>query len=449
MVRYFSRWRGLLEDRQDGEKLDMAGINRHLFCVHFALCLAKCLAVPVIFAVLSCSRAWAVDWAFSPSATLSEEYNSNVRFTNTSLPDQTKSDFISKFTPVISITGDTELSQFRFDTTTSALAYINNPKYDTIDTDTKTSLTHAWTSKFSTEGDFEFVHDYTLEDQLQQSGIRTLLTERFQYNFGLTGKYALSESLSLAVGGTAGRGDYPSGLLPNQTTYGVSVTPVWNLSPRDNLSLSSSFDYADYQGTSTIKNFSEMFSWERQVSETLSFKVGGGYQFTAVDYLKIVFVPLLQSEGIQFGTFNTATGTASSNNPVGVAELKKDWTERFSTSISVTSKYYNDANGRSFDMTSFTGSAKYGISERTRLNFDAGYNINQQTSLGNETIDYYRLTPSIERDLSEFLTLRLAGSYEYEIEKGFGGTSGASATINRYRTWAELTYKWPRFVASH
>jgi hypothetical protein len=310
-------------------------------------------------------------------------------------------------------------------------------------------LIHSWTPKFSTEGDFEFIHDYTLEDQLQQSGIRTLLTERFRYDFGLTGKYALSESLAIAVGGTAGWSDYPSGLLPNQTTYGASITPVWNLSARDNLSLSSSFNYANFSSTSTIKNFSEMVSWERQMSERLSFKVGGGYQFTTVDYLKEVFVPLFEFDGTLFGRFNTATGKASSSSPVFVAEVKGNWTERFSTSISATSLQYNDANGRSFDKTSFAGSAKYGISERTRLNFDAAYDINQQRSLGNERIDYYRLTPSIERDLSEFLTLRLVGSYEYEIEKDFGSTAGARLTFNRYRTWAELTYKWPRFVSNH
>lgn len=400
-------------------------------------------AVPLIFCW---NTALAVDWSLTPSVTLSEQYDSNVRFSKGPVPNGSKSDFITNLIPVISVTGETEQTKFRFDTTTTAQAYVNNPHYDTINTDTKAVLTRQWTPRFSTDTNFGFIHDWTLEDQLQQAGIRTVRTERFRYDGGMGAKYAMSESWMLAVGGRAGQTDYPSGSLPNLLTAGGSITPVWAVNAKNNIGLSSSFDHADFKNTSTIDNFSEMLYWENLVNETTSFKLGAGYQFTTIDFK--TRVPIFVIPGLPFYYFAEKPVTAHESSPVFIASLKKDWTERFSTNLMASAEEYNDANARSFQKTSFRGSARYLLSELTTLGFDAAYDFNTQTAQGDEQINYYSLTPSIQRNLSESFILTLAGSYEHQTDKDFG-VVGTEASVERFRTWAQLTYKWPRFFASH
>ena len=122
--------------------------------------------VTVVLVVLYCNGAFAADWSFTPSVTLSELYNSNITFSSTSAPGVPGGDFITKLKPVLSVTGQTETTVFQFNTDTTGETYLKNPKYDTVNTDTSASLTELWTPRFSTDANFTFYHDYTLENAL-------------------------------------------------------------------------------------------------------------------------------------------------------------------------------------------------------------------------------------------------------------------------------------------
>lgn len=411
------------------------------------------ILLSAVFAIIPWCSAFAVDWSLTPSVTLSELYDSNVRFSSRTPANASKSDFITNLTPVISITGDTERTKFKFDTITTGQKYVNNPSYDTINTNTKASLNYLWSPRLSTDVNFGFIHDWTLDDQIEKAGITTIRTERFHYEFGLGGKYALSEPLVLSASAGVGLNSYPSGLLQDQSTVQVNVTPIWSLSHRDSIGLSSTYVYADFDNNNTllpgysnaadIKTFSEMLYFQRLFSETLSFKFGAGYQFTSSEHREL---------GINANPppiFSSVKVSSDNSSPVFTAEVKKDWTERFSTTFAANMEEYSDVSARSFEKTSFRGAAKYRLSELTSVLFDVKYDINSQNTNGNEEIEYYRLSPAIQRDISESLMLTLAGSYEHEKDRNFGGVSGNESNVDRFRTWAELTYKWPRFLSSH
>jgi hypothetical protein len=127
--------------------------------------------------------------------------------------------------------------------------------------------------------------------------------------------------------------------------------------------------------------------------------------------------------------------------------MKKDWSERLSTAFSAGRQEYNDVNGNSFASTFAGGTLIYKLSELTTFNFMARYNTNSQIS-GSQEFDYFILNPSIERNLTENLVLKLAASYEYESEN-YGGSPPNKLNMARYRTWIDLTYKWPRFLSNH
>ena len=266
------------------------------------------------------------------------------------------------------------------------------------------------------------------------------MTERYLYTFGLGGKYDLSESLSLAVSGLAADTIFPSGTLPNSDVYQGTITPIWAVTPKDNIGLSSNFSYTDYSIATTIRSVTETLFWQRQMTDTLSFKLSGGYYYTMIDFTTpaLEFIPTPP-----FRRFVNLPETATDSGFVFGADLTKDWSERFSTVLSAGKQQYNDVDARSFDSTFISCTARYRLSEVTTLNFLARYNTNDQLSQGSLTVDYYILSPSIETNLTENLLVRLSGSYEYETQ-----TPG-NVNLDRYRTWVDLTYKWPRFFASH
>jgi len=404
----------------------------------------------ILFLCLLCvsavnPNAFAADWSFTPSVTLSQSYDSNFRFISTPVPGASKGDFITSLTPVVSVTGETEETKFQFDTVTTGQAYLENPKFDTINTNTTTSLTELWSPRFSTNANLGLVHDWTLEDQLQSSGIVTQKTERYLFSFGLGAKYDLSESLNLAASGLFAKTIYPSGTLPDSDVYQGTITPIWAITPRDNIALSSNFSYTEYSIATTVKTVTEMLYWERHLTETLSFKLSGGYYFTTLDFTTqaLEFIPPSRIMIVN------RPATENDSNFVFGLDLKKDWSDRFSTTLSAGNQQYNDVNARSFDSTFFSGTAKYALSELATVNFLDKYNMNNQISKGTEKIDYYIINPSIERNLTENLIVRLSGSYEHESDKDYGGVAGARLNVDRFRTWVDLTYKWPRFFSSH
>ncbi len=383
--------------------------------------------------------AFAADWSFTPSVTLSQSYDSNFRFLMTPTPGTTKDDFITTLTPVLSVTGETEQTKFQFDTVTSGQSYLLNPRFDIINTNTTSSLTESWSERFSTSVNVGLIHDSTLQQQLESSGIVTLLTERYLYTFGLGGKYDLTESLNLTASGLFAQSIYPSGALPDSNVYQGTITPIWTITPRDSIGLSSNFSDTEYDIGTTINTITETLYWQRQMTDTLSFKLSGGYYFAMLDFSipALEFIPPSSIRRVNL------PGSATDSGVVFGVDLKKDWSERFSTTFSAGNQQYNDVSANSYDSTFISGTAQYKLSEVTTFNFAARYNMNNEISQGGTNIDYYIINPSIERNITENLLLRLSGSYERESQ------SSSIFNVDRYRTWVDLTYKWPRFLASH
>ena len=428
------------------------------------------VAVPLILICASAVDVRAADWSFTPSVTVSESYNSNFQFTATPLPGTRKDDFITTVTPVVSISGETENTKFTFDTVTPAQAYLYNPQYDTVNTNTTASLTEIWSPRFLTSASFGFTHNQTLEQQLQASGIIALRTDQYQFTYGLGCTYGLSESVNLTVSGSYIKSIYPSGFLPESDVYQAVATPVWMVSERTNIGLSSTLSYTDYgaaggagvsgtgaaaTGSTTIKSLTEMLFFERSFSETLSLKLSGGYYLSSLafaaqtpEFIGWVITPT----GIfPYYILRTQPATATEGGFVFSTELRKDWSEKFSTSFWAGKQQYNDVSGNSFDSMYFSGTAIYKLSELTTLSFTARYNTNDQISGGTQKIDYVTLSADIERNLTENISVKLGGSYEHEYQ-GFGGAGVAGVTnlnLGRYIGLVELNYKWPRILASH
>lgn len=401
--------------------------------------------ITIVGMIFCCTCSFAADWSFTPSVTFSEKYDSNITFSSTFPPGVPKGDYITCLEPVFSIMGETDKTKFLFQTDTTGEKYIENPRFDTINTNTYTNLTELWSPRFSTGTNFRFVHDYTLENELETSGIATQKAERFQYNAGGDVKYAIADNVNLQAVGNYIDTIYPShpSGLPDYNTYQATVTPIWSITPRMDIGLSSNFIRQDYPSFSAeINTVTEMINWKGLLTPTVTLNLSTGYYYTWTSYITQVVRYIPPAPPV----LATAPGSGSDSGPAAAATLKKDWSQRFSTTLMANKSQYSDPYARSFDKTSVGLSASYRLSELTTLNLSATYDMDDQITQGNLNIDYIYIGPAIEQRISENLIATLRGSYELETNSN---TGGSPYHVDRCLVWIELTYKMPRLWSSH
>ena len=376
------------------------------------------------------------DWAFSPSISLTQKYDSNLQFTS----QNAESDFYTILKPVFTLTGETETTKFKMDTTVRGEKYFKHDELDDILYDTRSTLSHAFSERFNTELTAAFVRDTTLETQLEQAGLATIRAERYLFDSGLKETYALSDRFSLSATEGIQSAIYPSGIHPDSNTWQVGIGPSYLLSPKDTLTFSSTYASADFEDTSTINTFQEVAEWKRALSETTSLRLGAGWRFTSTTF-QVLSLAVTPQGNLALVKSDLKT---DDNAPVFYGVLEKAWSERFSTTLSAGKEQYNSADAVTYDRTYAGLGLKYSLSDLTKLAFDTRYDHNEESGGANEVTDYIRFLPSIERKLSERFVVRLAGLYEHEDQK----ISAREFSIERFSTWVELTYLWPRFMSS-
>lgn len=408
---------------------------RSLFLSRSLFSLALSVATLLIVAA---GNTHAADWSLSPSISVSETYDSNINFSF----QNRESDFISSIKPRFLLTGQTEQDRFNLDSTVNGLIYIKNEQLNRVDTYNNAGWIRQWGPRFTSDIGGAFVKTTSLETQLQEAGIRTGLIDQYYYNLRAKGIYALSEILSLSLGGSAGQYWYPGNdsNLPDSNNALGNLTLAWKRSDANTFGIDTAYSYKHYidYPTDSVQYIRPGLYWEHTFSETSSLLLGAGYRYTTIKYYVpyIEFVPPFQ--------FIVAkrwfTTTNSSYDFWGT--YKKRWTERLSSLLSVGRDQYSDVNGVTYNHMFVGTSANYGLTELTTVNCELRYDYNSGIEGGVRETNYFRVTPSIDRKLTQDLTLRLAGSYEYQLEDF--GVSVGNDTANRFRAWLELVYQLPR-----
>ena len=388
----------------------------------------------------------AADWSFSPGIEASEEYNDNVLFTE----KDTLEDFVTSIKPSMQLLGKTEQTKLQFDSTIIDENYKRYGHLNTINTNNKFSLDHQWSPKFLTTLTGTFRKDDILETELERAGqVRTRGT-RYQHGFDLSGTYALSDVLSLTMGGGETFSRYRKGQYPDLNLWQVNVNPVWAINPRDRVGLFINYYKADYKDISTIKTSTNSLYWRRDLSDTTYFVLAAGYRFTwsktrygvqkirfSVDPDTGLFIVDLVEE--------KQTDEEEDSGFTFDFELNNDWTDRFSTVINAGKEHYDAVDARGIDRKYIRMTLKYRLSETVSSNCRLGYDRTSEETSGGEDTDYFRIAPYLSWKITENLSLRLNGSYEYSQEK----TKSRDSDRDRFRGWITISYKYPRLLANH
>ena len=391
-----------------------------------------------IFLMLCIGDAFAVDWSLSPSVSVSELYDSNINF---SFQDK-QSDFITAMKPRFLVSGQTDQDQLNLDSTLVGMIYVDNSQLDRFETYNDGSWVRQWSSRFSTDFGGNFIKTTALESQLQEAGIRTILADQYIYNVRGKGSYALTEVLSLSLGGSAGQTWYPDKQFPDSDNALGNLNLAWKSSEFDTIGLDCAYSYRHYLDTSTdtVQFVRPGLYWERALGETTTLLLGAGYRFTSIKYFNYIFQfePPDQVRLVKKWT----TDTKSTYD--FLATLKTSWTDRLSSSFIAGRDQYSDVDARTYDHMYVGTGVRYGLTDLTTVNCDVRYDYNNEIAQGTQQTDYVRVTPSIDRKLTKDLSVRLSGSYEYERQDVADNRQNA----DRFRAWIELFWQLPRLLES-
>ena len=392
----------------------------------------------------------AADWAFSPSLRVSETYDSNISFRYY----DKESDFITSIKPKFLLTGRTERDTFNLDSTVNGMIYVDNNQLNRVETYNNASWLRQWTPRFASDLGAAFVKTTALESQLQEAGIRATLADQYNYSVRAKGTYALRETLSLSLGGSAGQTWYPDKEFASTDNALGNLTLAWKRNEFDTFGLDNLYSYkhyyeypeTSYVDSQDVQFFRPGLYWEHTFSETTSLLLGAGYRLTQIEvkasFPVIEFIPPNQLSVVR----RSVTTTSRDNSYDFWGKFTKRWTERFSSTLSAGRDQYSDVNGNTYDHMYVGTGMNYALTELTSLGLDLKYDYNSGIEEGYRDTHYFRATPSIDRKLTKDLTLRLAGSYQYQSEK-YPSRDGTE-TADRYLAWVELVWQLPRLASS-
>jgi hypothetical protein len=389
-------------------------------------------------AFFQCSVARAADWSVSPGIDLTEEYNSNVLFSSRSRIG----DFVTFIKPRVLAAWETERTRLLFRTAVTGEIYADHSDLDSVSNDTQASLEHHWTPRLYSTVTATFKRDETLDEELQDVGLVTRREERYRYGFNASGGYALTESWSLEAGAGFLQTTYPDDTFDDLMLVQTSVSPSFQINPRDRVGVRFGVDFADYEDTAEGETFSAMAFWRRDLSETSFFKLGAGYQYSMFD--REVQVPriVVGPNGLPTLVFVRRTVETNQSGFSFDFALNNEWTPRFSTVASAGRLQYYDVNARLITRTYVRGSSTYRITELLSLRCDLGYDFNEEEGPAAEDTDYLRGASFLTWKLTENLSLRTGGSIEYALE-----TRGpVEDSKTRVRGSAALVCDWPRWM---
>jgi hypothetical protein len=270
------------------------------------------------------------------------------------------------------------------------------------------------------------VKDTTLESELEAAGLQAFRRDRYRYGLDLSNSISLSETASLALSGSAEKSDYPDGQYPDGLSWEAGLNPTWMFSPANTLGLNTFYSTSDYEDSSTVRRVSAVLYWLHDWSEKDHFTLGGGYFHTWTE-------------------FERADLDTTDDGFLFNLELKRAWTETFSTVLSAGREEYDTVDARSVTRTYARTTLSYAFSPVLSSSCAIGYDFNTHSGVFGEDTHYFRVSPSVRWRLAENVSLSLAGAYEnWRPESG-----GEDRTNDRYRTWFALLWEWPRLLASN
>ena len=366
------------------------------------------------------------------------EYNDNIAFSRTDKKD----DYITTATPGVTFNYETELLNVRSNVSVDILRYLDETDRNTENQHFELDIGYLLQEKIRTSGSFSYPKDTTLESELTETGLVTVLADRQRYDAGGGLSYQLSELSDIGLNymhrefkyDWSGNVDYDSDNL--DFTYRRSFNnqlDVFTFRPYYSRT-SSEASEVDTYGTS--------FGLRHIFTETLTFNSSLGGRYTKILY------SLVQPEIISDPSLDPPFRVAFRE----VEQREKTWGwvvdislirtgETSSTTIGYNRDLSYSAFGEPTELDRIYCNTRKRLTERFGVGFSGSFSFTKSEGEFDDTDRrHFDLRPSLNYQLAEDHSLRLFYNYSHAYDK----TLTENQKAERNRVWIILDSQFPK-----
>lgn len=433
----------------------------------------------VLFCVISSGTVVAAEWSVEPSVSLREEYNDNIRFTTSPHSGVWQ----TSLSPSVKLSSKTEVSEI------SGLAQINFNRFagdqGLNQNDQLYSLITSLQSERNTWAmNAAYKQDSTSESERIATGVVQVRTQRSATSLNPSWTRTLTERSLFRLDYSYQDVKYAEHISLNDYTYQqVGGTLQYQLSERDQVSLSANYSITDYSpttnqyppfiaisffgvpvnipfgGTDTVVYKSTMrglqASAAHQFSETLRGNMLLGWRRIGTD--------ITHTCNGQLGTFFSITNRISCSgfavDPMVTFNQKTEGDGySFSANLEKTfdtakvsgfaSRETNPSGSGLVETDKFGVSLNKSLTENLTGAVDAVSYHTKYISLTYPSSRYYTFEPKLNWRFTEWWTLDAGYRYaRYEPDSAANATTAANA-ITSNAVYLNLTYNWPKMAIS-
>lgn len=395
----------------------------------------------MLLVALSAPPLPAAEVSLRPSISIRGEYNDNIDFTRTLKID----DYVVRISPVLDTHYKSDRLFFQGHGALAIIRYLDEERRNTEYQDYSIGGTVKATERLTLKGRGSFTRDETLESELEETGLVTMVGDRTRYGAGGGVSYHWTERSEASLDLDHSQTDYESASYVDYTSDHLSLALNRRLeNEKDIVTVKPVYSTYD-SDASKVDNYALYLGWARYLTETwrLSCFIGGRYTETSYFFVKsaVVYDPSLLPD--------TPFRLISER----VEESDKSWGGIADISLTKTGETYSGAVGYNRDLSY---SSQGDPIERDKLYFKGSRRITQRLSLGlsgsayqsksdgkfrQEDSRHLELGTSLRYRLTEICSLNAGYDYSYHKDK----TVATDQEYDRNRVWVSLQYRFTKW----
>lgn len=396
--------------------------------------------VLIFFIALSVPGTVLAATVLTPGIQVRAEYDDNVLFSRENQLD----DLIARFNPSLGISYRTE--KLSSDTLMSidVQRYIEESQLSREDIFFDTGLDYRATERFSTNANFSYRLDSTLESELDETGLVVGdLSDRQRISGGGGVVYYLTELQNLEFNFSLGSTDYDRETSVDYDSASVDVR--WNRSLRNQRGVVTLQPYwsETKSDVSQVDTYGLLVGWARRLTEkwTLSAFLGGRYTTTEYSLARPVLVQDTRFLPAVVFRIDQEVTTEEESDWGGVADISLTWTnETWNMKASFNRDLSYSTQGDPIDRDRFGFSVGKNVSKRFAAHMDTAlYFTQNEGRFSEQDSTSFRFSPHIVYRITEDHRFRAGYIYSY-----FKDDAVEDSGRNRNRVWVSLDFTFPR-----
>lgn len=371
------------------------------------------------------------DWVVLPAIELKGQYLNNIN----NSPKNVQSDYILSAQPSVSLSYNTEITQFEGKLALSGLHYLQNSGLDRINQYYWLKGSQKVAPRLALNLGGSFISDSTATEELLASG--TVINRQLRTSFSITPgfTYNITELLSTSFAYGYYVIDYQDRFYNNYDSHFITNNFNYLLNERTSLISKLTASFTSYKNDSSIASLGPQIGFSHKYEEKWDFLFLGGLSisnqrsktrvFSAPNQLGFVGIPQKEQTSTSIAPFFSVTGNYK-------------W-ETGSVGLSYSRSQSANAFGNQSQYNAFYINTNQSITSRLVFSFNPYFYTSTIDNPGSDYNSYYYgIRPGLSYKLTEKLVVGANYGFAYRTTTG---SSSYSYPIND--VWITVNYSYP------